>query len=233
MEKALKYFCDSTALDPRFSLAYSGIAFCHFYEAILGLTDDRQGSIETGFAAAKKAVELDPQDSFAYGILAGIHFLNREPEEAIRNSEIAIKHNPSHALALLHLGIALVVSGKASKGVQQLDAARVLSPNDTFVGPAMAWTAIGYLVQGKFEEAADWARKSLDLPGTQIWGNIALVSALGHLGKKDEAGRAVKVLLRRRPDFTTAFIKTNFPGTDPDGIEILVDGLREAEVPGG
>lgn len=97
----------------------------------------------------------------------------------------------------------------------------------------MAWTAIGYLVQGKFEEAADWARKSLDLPGTQIWGNIALVSALGHLGKKDESGRAVKVLLRRRPDFTTAFIKTNFPGTDPDGIEILVDGLREAEVPGG
>ncbi len=233
LEKALKYFTDSTALDPRFSPAYSGIAFCHFYDVLFGLTDDRQGSIETGFAAAKKAVELDQRDSFAYGILAGIQILNREPEEAIRTSEIAIKHNPSHAQSLLHLGMALVVSGKASKGVQQLDAARDLSPNDTFIGPAMAWTAIGYLVQGEFKEAADWARKSLDIPRTQIWGNIALVSAIGHLGEKDEAGWAVKVLLRRRPDFTPAFIKMNFPGTDPDSIEILIDGLRKAGVPDG
>lgn len=231
LEKALKHFTDSTALDPRFSPAYSGIAFCHFYDVLFGLTNDRQGSIETGFAAARKAVELDQRDSFAYGILAGIQILNREPEEAIRTSEIAIKHNPSHAQSLLHLGMALVVSGKATKGVQQLDAAKNLSPNDTFVGPAMAWTAIGHLIQGKFEEAADWARKSLDIPRTQIWGNIALVSALGHLGGKDAATRAVEVLLRRRPDFTLGFIKSNFPGTDPDSIEMLTDGLRKAGMP--
>jgi len=233
LEKALKYFSDSTALDPRFSQAYSGIAFCHFYDVLFGLTDDREGSIESGFGAARKAVKLDQRDSFAYGILAGIQILNREPEEAIRTGEIAIKHNPSHAQSLLYLGMALVVGGKASKGVQQLDAARDLSPNDTFIGPAMAWTAIGYLVQGKFKEAADWAKKSLDIPRTQIWGNIALVSALGHLDEKNEAGRAVKVLLRRRPDFTPAFIKTNFPGTEPDSIEILIDGLRKAGVPDG
>ena len=50
---------------------------------------------------------------------------------------------------------------------------------------------------------------------------------------EDEAALAVKELMRRRPDFTPAFISTNFPGTDPDSIEILIDGLRKAGVPEG
>jgi len=233
LEEALNNFNESASLDPRFSLAYTGIAWCHCYEVLFGLTEDRQRTLELGFAAVKKAVELDQQDPHAYMIWAAFHFLNREPEEAIRISETAIKINPSFGTVRYYLGMSLIAIGAASDGVKQMDLARKISPGDIAMGPGMAWTAIGYLVQGEFKEAVGWARKSLDLPTTQIWGNVALVSALGHLGNQGEMEPATKELLRRRPDFTVSFARMNFPGTDPDGTAMLIEGLIKAGVPEG
>ena len=148
LENALNNFNESAALDPRFSLAYTGIAWCHCYEVLFGLTEDRQRTLELGFAAVKKAVELDQQDVHAYAIWAAFHFLNREPEEAIRKCETAIKINPSHGTVRIYLGMSLIAIGAASDGVQQMDLARKISPGDITVGPGMAWTAIGYLGSG-------------------------------------------------------------------------------------
>ena len=95
----------------------------------------------------------------------------------------------------------------------------------------MAWKAFGHLFLSEFATAAEWARNALSLSTTQIWGNVVLVSALGHLENKEEAKRALETLFRRKPIFSISFVNDRLPVTDPGYMEILVEGLRKAGVP--
>ena len=82
------------------------------------------------------------------------------------------------------------------------------------------------------EAAVKWANKAIRVPNCQYWANAHLVSALGHLGRVDEARVAVKELLRRKPEFSCSFARTHlFYIKSSAQIEHYLDGLRKAEVP--
>ena len=62
---------------------------------------------------------------------------------------------------------------------------------------------------------------------------VALVAALGHLNRPDEARSAVAELLRKRPGFSCSFAKDHlFYVKDSAQIQHYVDGLHKAGVPG-
>ena len=59
-----------------------------------------------------------------------------------------------------------------------------------------------------------------------MWGNTALISALGHLGRDSEAQKAIEELYRRKPDFDIMFVKQNLPITDPTFMAEYIEGPR-------
>ncbi len=55
-----------------------------------------------------------------------------------------------------------------------------------------------------------------------------LISALGHLGKIDEARPALEELLRRIPNFSAQYALDFSPWLDNDHFRHLIDGLHKA-----
>ena len=103
-----------------------------------------------------------------------------------------------------------------------------MSPREQFIGPGMAWKAQAYLLNEDFEQAAEWAARALRDPVTQIWGNVSQVSALGHLGRTDEAEIAIKEMLRRRPGMSVKKVDAMINIVEPKFRELLLSGLVKA-----
>lgn len=140
-------------------------------------------------------------DAYARSILGVIHFFNREPEAAIRESRTAIEIDPNFSRGHFALGQAKIGAGKALEGIEHIKTALSFGARDPVSGPATVWMAMGYLFMGDYKNSADWAEKALSLPSTQFWGNATLAAALSYLGRTDEMIIACQELLRRKPDF--------------------------------
>ena len=233
LAKARELFEQAIALDPKQSRAHSGLATCMVLSLVLGLSKDEETAIATGLEAGRRSIELDREDDLAHTALGSMFVASNLPERALPELEMAIALNPSSAWARFWLGAASICIGKPDAGITSLDKAIALSPREQFVGPAMAWLAHAYLVKEDFEQVADWAEKSLRHPVTQIWGNIMLVAALGHLGRTSEASAAVTEMLRRRPDMNLAKIESMINIYNLKFPELLLDGLRKAGVEEG
>ena len=121
--------------------------------------------------------------------------------------------------------------GNAEEGLRHCETAVELVGSDPIVGPSLAWMAMANIFLSDYEKAVDWAKKALDVPSTQIWGNAALTSACGHLENEVEAKKAREELRRRMPNFSYAFVDENFPVTDPGYVAVFVNGLRKAGLP--
>lgn len=57
-----------------------------------------------------------------------------------------------------------------------------------------------------------------------------LLSALGHLGREDEAGRILKQLRQYRPGFSIDFVRSTHLFADDNDIQHYLEGLRKANI---
>ncbi|MCZ6586938.1 MAG: winged helix-turn-helix domain-containing protein, partial [Alphaproteobacteria bacterium] len=177
IEIALDYFNKSIGLDPRFPSAHAAIAQCSFFKVFFGSSEQRSRAFDEGVAAARKGIELDPKDTDAYTQLALLHTAYRQPEEAMRICNAAIAIDPHSAHAIQVLGMAEVCIGDAEEGLRHCETAVQLMGSAPIAGPNMVWIAMANIFLSNYEKAVDWAKKALDVPSTQIWGNAALTSA--------------------------------------------------------
>ena len=82
-----------------------------------------------------------------------------------------------------------------------------------------------------YEESVMWAKKALRQPNFQ-WSRYAvLLSALGHLGRLDEAHKTLTEVLKKREDFSIEFVRSTHLIADADDMSHYLEGLRKAGVP--
>lgn len=226
--EARRSFERAMELDPNFGPAFAGYAITYFREMLIGFSErDR----EKALWAARRAVELDDEDASAHTALGQVYYIGREHHAAIAECEHAIQLNPSFAEARAFLGSALSDSGKAEEAIPHIEQAIRLSPRDPMIGHMHARMARAFLFLRQHEKAVKCARTGLRHPNINWPIHIYLVSALSHLGKQDEARRALDDLLRFRPGITIDFVGERLPITDTDYRDHLLDGLRIAGLP--
>jgi adenylate cyclase len=220
-EKAMK-------LNPEFGPAYAAYAETFYYDAMWGSREDNR---VTALQAARKAVELDSEDANAHVALGKIYRLSLDYDAAEAEHKIALTLNPSLADAHYYLSGALLFSGKAQEAIPHVETAIRLSPHDDLIGPFHSRLAEAHLYLGNHEEAAELAQKALRLPGTQWGGYAKLASALGHLGRIEDAKKALEELKAIQPQANISLVKQRFAITDARYIDNLLDGLRKAGLP--
>ena len=231
--KAIESFQRAIELDPNFSDALAGLAYCHHHLVVLGISKDPKRDLSLGLEAAKKAVSLDVDSGHAHAALGALRYLSGDLNLAIPTLEGAIELNPSQTMAYISLSFALIASGRAEEALQRIDTALHFTKYDPQYGPLMVRKAEAHFLLGDYEHCVEWARKSLLQPETQIWGHCILVAGLGQLGRHDEATRAVEDLLARKADFTCEFARTKH-GIQEEEFQLrLLDGLRKAGIPDG
>ncbi len=84
---------------------------------------------------------------------------------------------------------------------------------------------------GAIRHAVAWARKAIGQPNFQWSRHAALISALGHLGRLDEAREVLDEALRPRPDFSRSFVRDTHLIADEADFDHYIDGLAKAGVP--
>jgi len=67
--------------------------------------------------------------------------------------------------------------------------------------------------------------------GTRWLGHAYLVSALGHIGRVEDARKAIKELKDAQSQATISWVKEYMPNKDADFRDFLLDGLRKAGLP--
>jgi TolB-like protein/Flp pilus assembly protein TadD len=132
--KAVKYFEEAVKLDPKFALAYAGLADCFVIYGDFGWLSTREA-----FGKAKeyatKAIEIDPSIAEAHTSLAAV-FAEFEWRwhEAENEYMQAIELKPSYATAHQWYSIFLVVVGRLDEAYDQARRALELDPLSRVIG---------------------------------------------------------------------------------------------------
>jgi len=227
---AVKLFSKAIELDSVFVAPYVGMAECYSWESFYSNTERDAQAI---FAAARKAVEIDPQDANAHKALGMAHFANRDPSSAIAEYKMAIQLNPSAAHSYAWLGWAQSFSGRAEEALDNFRAAMKLSPRDPIFGWFNNGMAASLFHLSRYEESVEWARKALQYPNSPWLIRAFLVSALTHLERDEDSAKALADLLGLQPDCTISLVQRLLLTTDDAYREHLFEGLRKAGLPEG
>jgi adenylate cyclase len=230
IEEAKRLFHKSLDLDPELGAAYAGLAEAGYFRLVYGHSDSPDRDREEALEAARKAVALDYEDAAAHCTLGRVLYARREHDRAIPELEAALELNPSLAWGHYGLGAAKVFSGRAPDAIHHIETAIRLSPRDPNMGSFLVRMADAHLFMHNYEDAIHWATKALQQPNFQ-WSRYAvLLSALGHLGRQDEAAQVLKQVCMQRPDFSIEFVRNTHLFSDSNDMRHFLEGLRKANV---
>ncbi|MCZ6744006.1 MAG: hypothetical protein O7D31_04920, partial [Alphaproteobacteria bacterium] len=90
--------------------------------------------------------------------------------------------------------------------------------------------AIALIGLKRYVEAVKTERRALLSSNVGFFPYVGLISALGHLGRKEEAGEAIERLQALQPNFSCGRLRQQFP-FDDEFPEHLIEGLRKAGLP--
>ena len=230
--EAQRLFRRSIELDPEFAGPYSWLAYAIVLSMVYFDADPQSEALDEALRYARKAVEIDDQDAMTHLIVGRVHLARREYDLALSEAQISMELNPCHAHPYCALGDSLAYEGRLEESISQFETAIRLSPHDPFRWAFYSYRALAHLFLGQFEAAVEWARRAVSTPNCQYRANAHLVSALGHLGRSDEAHAAKQALLQRVPDFSCGFAKRKlFYIKRPEQMSLYLEGLRKARLP--
>jgi adenylate cyclase len=231
MTEAQRLLRRAQELDPGFATAYAFESYSHYLDAMLGFTEALEESLAAALAAAKKALTVDDKDPVAYFAMGRVYMIRGQHDDSVAELETAVALNPNFAQAHHGLGAALMLSGRHEEAAEALGKAIRLSPRDPVLWGTMCFQSLNRTMMRQYEEAAEWARRTIHEPrsaGGGYWPYALLASALGNLGQTAEAREALDKALRRKPDLSLTFLETTLPTKQPGALEPYLDGLRTA-----
>ena len=230
-DTTLLFLTRATELDPTFASAYAGLSYALYAYIILGAYDDRESDLQRAFEFARTAVRLDGGDPFAWVAMTRGYLLRQEHESAIAAADKAIWLNPNFALAHFGRAHALWHAGRPEEAIISHDEAFRLSPHDPMRWAYIASKAIALLLMERFEEAIEVSRGSQREANSAIFSHLAEISALGTLGRADEARKAIEIAMLKKPDLSISYIDEALPISDTECRRLFLSGFRKAGVP--
>jgi TolB-like protein len=218
------------ALDPSYPRAYYQLAWAHFQEALNGYSDDPARSLEQFHAAAEKMVALDPMDPSAQ-VIAGLSYFKRgERARGKAAWERALALGPNDPSVLRNVGVNMAYgmgTEQAAEAVEMIKRARRLNP----LAPAWTIEGLGYAsyFAGQYEQAIA-ALEASGAPSLEL--KVLKALAYAQLGRKTEAAREVKAILKEGPDFTArGYIANDIMEPGGSSETLFLDGARKAGLP--
>ena len=242
--RALSYFWRFTAPDsaaaiailrravekhPDYAPAHSMLACALLISSYVGWTSPGSDR-DTAAALAYRALALDDSDPWGHLGLGLIALMGRLPDEAIRYFRAALELNPNFSTAAGFVGFTLALDGRCAEALTEFEKAMRASPRDPFNSIFLAGTAVAHYLEGRFGEAAKWARQAVLLRPEYVGGYRILAASLAQDGQGEAAAAAVASLQKLMPGISVTLARLSVPYTART-VERFVDGLRKAGLP--
>lgn len=186
------------AVEPRVWLAK-----WYALRAVQGLSIDRQADARIALACTARALDREPDNSFALAMEGFVHcHLTYDFDAGDQRLQDALRINPSETFAHLFRGVIQGLVGEWSGGLAHFASASCTSPLD----PARyLFDSIGaYLClgAGRHDEALDLARRSLraNRQHAHTWRVMAIAQA--ETGDLDNARQSLRRVMSLQPELT-------------------------------
>ena len=185
LKKAADYFQQSIGKDPRYALAYSGLADCHvLLPAYAELGSNPRDELPKALEAARKAVELDDTLAEAHTSLARALASNLQLSAAMSEFKRAIELNPNYATAHQWFGECLQSQGRVEEALAELKRAQELDPLSLIINSVLGFA---FDTVGKSDEAITQLHKTIEIDPNFANAHGMLGNVLEHRGQLKEA----------------------------------------------
>lgn len=217
------------ALDNSYALAHAFAAMCHhniFLRAGLH-EEDRAASVRHAQAAIVHGQDDALALTFA-GFSIGMD--GHDHAAAFAAFEAALAVSPSSALTYILGSVIFAWAGEAERAIEWGERAMRLSPFDPWAFAAFHSLALGHFCRGRYEEAANAARKAIQSNPAHSISYMLLAAPLAKLDRIEEAKAAAAEVLKLQSAFRYS---RQFAGVDcaPSLAASLSEALRAIGLP--
>jgi TolB-like protein/Flp pilus assembly protein TadD len=197
-KKAVGYFEQAIAKDPRYALAYVDLAHCYRMLCQEGYMARKEGYPKAK-AAAMKAIELDDSLGEAHGAFGLIKLiLDWDVPGANAEFQRAMQLSPDSMDLKLRYPLYLVLTGRSNEAIAEYKRALELDPATPVTSYLLG--SNGYSLAGRYEEAIAQLEKALSFDPDYFYAQIELAVNYAHIGKCSEAiNQADKTVTSQKP----------------------------------
>ncbi len=191
--KARAYFNAALKIDPHYSLAYTGLSLSYFNFWSCQLWDRWDVSEKGAYKYAQKALELNPNDYIALGILGRNYVYMGEYDKAEHCLRKSLRINSNDTSHLFRVSFSLMFLGFANESIELYLEAIRLNPFHSDV--YFAYGSSYYLESGDFETCIELSKKS----GFDVWTDYPAYvgAAYLQLGKLDKVWECWEIYLKK------------------------------------
>jgi TolB-like protein/DNA-binding winged helix-turn-helix (wHTH) protein len=182
MAKAALYFEEAVSKDPGYGAAYSGLADCNSGLAWHGFMSPAE-VLPKAYAAAQKAVEIDPQSAEAHASLALVLDHQWDWLRAELEFKRALALNPQYANAHHWYGDYLSIQGRHDEALVEAERALELDPLNLMIG---TWVGLRYYLSRRYDGAIAQSQNTVDLDPNFAAAHLVLGESYVQQGKHKE-----------------------------------------------
>jgi TolB-like protein/tetratricopeptide (TPR) repeat protein len=226
MLAARQLFREVIRLEPESPIGFADVAWTHYFDVERGWAESPVESLDQMSELARRALELGELNGYSYFMLAHVHLLKREHEEALRLADQALGKRPSCQAALNLKANILNYCERPEEAIPLAKQAIRLSPVAPPWYPEVLATS--QFLCGRHEEAIAAANQALALAPDSLHARLVLAASLVETGRLDAARETGREILSMNPAFTLKRFALSQPYRDPAPLERLLSLLRQA-----
>lgn len=218
-EKAIK-------LDPGYGMAHALLSAIR-YAQWRNDPGDSDALLVEAFALAKRAVELDENDSTCFSILSQVCLLRRSFDMALEYMRRAIEINPNNQWNSADMGLILVYLGQPDEALAWFKQAREIDP---YFDQPWYWRSIGQALVSLHRDAE--ALAIFERRSANDYRSAAFAACChARLGNLDQAHVIASACVAMKPDFSTRHFMSKEPFRNPADAAHLAESMRLAGLP--
>jgi adenylate cyclase len=230
--EALALYAKATTLDPSFAEAYAADArtavniWRNDYDDIL------QGPVarKRAYEKAGRALELNPESSLPYAVLAILQVVDRRYEEALASASRAVALGPSDAEAHAALSLVLTFDGRYADAIAAIETAQRLNPNLSAGDREVA--GLAFLLHEDYGRAVEVLERARAETPDAIEPHVLLAAAYLSAGRVKEARATAEEAHHLSPNISVELNRIGYASfRSAQDLERLLDAMRQAGLP--
>lgn len=212
---------------PNYGTAWAMLSIVYLDEERFGFNrrnDGADGSLQDALEAARKGIQVDPENSRALQALMMSLFFNQQISDGVRVGEQALLANPNDTQLMSEFGTRLAMSGQWERGARLLREA--LARNPGAAGYYHAVLGLSAYMQGDYQTAV-FEIEQADLQKQPLFHIVAAV-IYAQVGRKEEAKREGEIFVKMRPGFLPNIrAELSLRNLQPSDQTKLIEGARK------
>ncbi|HXV23257.1 MAG TPA: tetratricopeptide repeat protein [Alphaproteobacteria bacterium] len=232
LREALALYAKATTLDPSFADAYAADARTSVYVWRQDFDDVLPGPVarKRAYEKAGRALELNPESSLPFAVLAVLQVVDRRYDEALASARRAVALGPSDAEAYIAQGLVYSFDGRYSEAIVAIETALRLNPNLSSSDREVA--GLAFLLHGDYRRAIEVLERARTETPDVVDPHLLLAAAYVGAGRVNEARAAAAEAHRLTPNVSIELNRITYASLrNGRDLERILDAMHKAGIP--